>query len=305
MLIPSFRCGISKGKNKLHEDLYALLFTDVVRLVTYLPFYRIHEIELYFKKNVEILEPKSAIVYIDNIYNNMQKKLLEKFRESFGDVEFKVGNWRNRNNTWLNILRDSWEYNQETVVVDSDNVIDSIFLDIHRELGTASIYTVLDIDAWERSPQQFLRRSRFFTKIAGKDVYLYRVFEPRQTFRGGSLFFIGPKQVVVFTKVPEVEILNKLERALDRVHIWLRNFISDETLLGIVAYLMGIKEVPWVVASRHFHHGSAPGKVNEALVASAHRQFAKGLIKEFGSYEFYLYYLKYTAALVWNLRNLF
>jgi hypothetical protein len=67
-------------------------------------------------------------VYIDNIYNNIQKKLLEKFRESFGDVEFKVGNWRNRNNTWLNILRDGWEYNQETVVVDSDNVIDSIFL---------------------------------------------------------------------------------------------------------------------------------------------------------------------------------
>jgi len=39
--------------------------------------------------------------------------------------------------------------------------------------------------------------------------------------------------------VPEVEILNKLEHGLDRVHIWLRNFISDETLLGIVAYLMG------------------------------------------------------------------
>jgi Putative integral membrane protein DUF46. len=74
-----------------------------------------------------------------------------------------------------------------------------------------------------------------------------------------------------------VEILNKLEHGLDRVHIWLRNFISDETLLGIVAYLMGIKEVPWVVASRYFHHDSAPGKVNEALVASAHRQLAKGL----------------------------
>jgi len=39
--------------------------------------------------------------------------------------------------------------------------------------------------------------------------------------------------------VPEVEILNKLEHGLDRVHIWLRNFISDETLLAIVAYLMG------------------------------------------------------------------
>jgi len=191
MLIPSFRCGISKGKDKLHEDLYALLFTDVVRLVTYLPFYRVHEIELYFKKNVEILEPKSAIVYIDNIYNNMQKKLLEKFRESFGDVEFIVGNWRNRNNTWLNILRDGWEYNQETVAIDSDNVVDSIFLDIHRELGTASIYTVLDIDAWERSPQQFLRRSRFFTKIAGKDVYLYRVLNLGRLLEVDPSFSLG------------------------------------------------------------------------------------------------------------------
>ncbi len=33
----------------------------MVTLVTYLPFYRIHEINEYFMRNVEILKPRDAI----------------------------------------------------------------------------------------------------------------------------------------------------------------------------------------------------------------------------------------------------
>jgi len=54
-------------------------------------------------------------------------------------------------------------------------------------------------------------------------------------FRGGSIFFIGPKQVVVLMKLPELDILNKVERALDSVDVWLRGFITDEVLLGVIA----------------------------------------------------------------------
>ena len=54
-------------------------------------------------------------------------------------------------------------------------------------------------------------------------------------FRGGSIFFIGPKQVVILMKLLELDILNKVERALDSVDVWLRGFITDEVLLGVIA----------------------------------------------------------------------
>ena len=45
-------------------------------------------------------------------------------------------------------------------------------------------------------------------------------------------------------KLPELEILNKVERALDSVDVWLRGFIGDEMLLGVIAHLVGIREIP-------------------------------------------------------------
>jgi hypothetical protein len=63
-------------------------------------------------------------------------------------------------------------------------------------------------------------------------------------------------------KLPELEILNKVERALDSVDVWLRGFIGDEMLLGVIAHLMGIREIPWTIASHHLHHGSALGRAN-------------------------------------------
>lgn len=98
-----------------------------------------------------------------------------------------------------------------------------------------------------------------------KPLYVYRVYDNSMggLFRGGSVFFIGPKQVVALMKLPEPEILNKVERALNSVDVWLRGFISDETLLGVIAHLMGIEEVPWTIASHHLHHGSTPGRATK------------------------------------------
>jgi hypothetical protein len=47
-------------------------------LATYLPFYRLHEVTQYFMKNVEILQPKHVIVYVDNVYNEGQNEIIEK-----------------------------------------------------------------------------------------------------------------------------------------------------------------------------------------------------------------------------------
>ncbi|MGC9171211.1 MAG: hypothetical protein ACP5HD_10825 [Thermoproteus sp.] len=272
-------------------------------LATYLPFYRLHEVELYFLKNVEALRPKAAVVYLDNVYREEQRKIVERIAPP--GVEIKTGNWRNRNDTWLYMLRDFETYTGDWLVVDSDNVVEPHLAEAHGELrGRSPIYTVLDEEAWSRSPRNFLARSRPAGTAAGRPVYSYKVYDGswRGLLRGGSLYFIGPKQVVAFSKLFDREVVERVGRALSRVDVWLRNFISDETLLGVLAHLSGIEEVPWIVASHHYHHGSAPGRATKIYVAAAHYQFAKALGREFGG--FLRYRTKYMLSALKNLRYL-
>ncbi|WP_243670398.1 hypothetical protein [Vulcanisaeta sp. JCM 16161] len=222
-----------------------------------------------------------------------------------------MGNWRNRNNTWLTMLRDFHNLSGEVMVVDSDNVVEPSLTDVHKVLSTQGpIYTILDEEAWRRNPRHFLIRSRKINDIELPDgvrpVYAYKVYDNSISgmFRGGSVFFIGPKQVVTFMKLPDTELITKVERALNRVDPWLRNFISDETLLGIVAHLMGVIEVPWTIASHHYHHGSTLGKATELLVAAAHHQFAKELYREFHRREFIRYRIKYLLSTIRNIDNI-
>ncbi len=233
----------------------------MVTLVTYLPFYRMHEVIEYFIKNVELMKPRNAIVYIDNVFHERQKEIISKVIPN--SIEVRVGNWRNRNNTWLAMLRDFHNIGDEIMVIDSDNVIDESMPSIHEELRKYPLYSVLDEEAWSIVPWKFLIRSRRLGDIMVnneiKPLYAYRVYDDALSnifrgIRGGPTFFIGPKQAITFMKLPDIEIINRLERALGRVDPWLRSHISDETLLGIVAHLMGIVEVPWTIASHHYHH---------------------------------------------------
>mgnify|MGYP001772933776 CR=1 FL=1 len=281
----------------------------MVTLVTYLPFYRIHEINEYFMRNVEILKPKNAIAYIDNVFHERQKEIINKVIPN--NVEVKLGNWRNRNNTWLTMLKDFHSIGSEIMVVDSDNVVEPVLIEVHEVLSAqALIYTILEVEVWRRNPSHLLIRSRKIGDIKlssdTRPVYAYKVYDNSMKgfFRSGSIFFIGPKQVVTFMKLPEIELINRVERAINQVDPWLRNFISDETLLGVIAYLMGVREVPWTVASHHHHHGSTLGKATELLVAAAHYQFAKALYREFHRREFTRYRIKYLLSTIKNLRNL-
>jgi hypothetical protein len=276
--------------------------------VTYLPFYRIHEVGIYFSKNIEVMRPKAAIVYVDNVYHEEQKEVLARVLP--GDIEARIGNWRNRSDTWIAMLRDFHMLGDEVMVIDSDNLVTSDLPKIHHELKGNPIYTILDEEAWKSCPSHFLTRSRKIGELHiesySKPVYAYRVYDDSLggLFRGGSVFFIGPKQVVAVSKPLDQEILNKVERALDSVDTWLRNFISDETLLGVITYLSSIKEVPWTIASHHLHHGSAPGRATKLLVAAAHYQFAKGLVREFGGWEFRRYQFKYALSMIRNLSSI-
>jgi len=261
-------------------------------------------------RNVEVMKPRAAIVYVDNVYHEKQREILARVLS--GNVEVRFGNWRNRNNTWLSMLRDFHTLGDEVMVVDSDNRVTEDLPRIHGELRGHPIYTILDEGSWRRYLQRFLIRSRKIGELSidgnTKPLYAYKVYDSSigGLFRGsrGPTFFIGPKQVVALTKLPEPEILNKVERALDNVDVWLRGFISDETLLGVIAHLMGIREVPWTIASHHLHHGSTPGGATKLLVAAAHYQFAKGLVREFGRPEFRKYQFRYALSMVRNVGSI-
>ncbi len=152
----------------------------MVTLVTYLPFYRIHEVNEYFMRNVEILKPRIAIVYIDNVYHEKQKEIISKVIPS--NIEVRVGNWRNRNDTWLTMLKDFHSLNGDVMVVDSDNVVEPSLVEIHKVLSAWNpIYTILDEEAWRRNPRHFLIRSRKINDIKLSDsvrpVYAYKVYD--------------------------------------------------------------------------------------------------------------------------------
>ncbi len=281
----------------------------MVVLITYLPFYRIHEISEYFIKNIEIISPRTAIAYIDNVYHERQKEIISKVLPS--NIDVITGNWRNRNSTWITILKDFFNFNDEIMVIDSDNIVEQTFPQIHSELRRMNmIYTILDEETWKRNPRHLLVRSRKVSEIkvnnGTKPIYAYRVYDGsiNAIFKGGSIFFIGPKQVVVLTKMFDIEILNRVEKALNNVDPWLRNFISDETLLGIIAHLMSISEVPWTIASHHYHHGSTLGRATKFLVAAAHYQFSEGLVKEFKIQQFRRYMIKYALSMIKNFRSI-
>jgi len=193
----------------------------------------------HFMRNIEVLKPRSAIVYVDNVFHEKQREILLKIIPE--SIEIKFGNWRNRNNTWIAMLRDFHTLGDEVMVVDGDNSVTEDLPRIHSELRGYPIYTILDEEAWRRNPQHFPVRSRKIGELningSTKPLYAYKVYDDSISvlFRGGSIFFIGPKQVVVLMKLPEPEILDKVERALDSVDVWLRGFITDEVLLGVIA----------------------------------------------------------------------
>jgi hypothetical protein len=268
----------------------------LVILVTYLPFYRIHEIAEFFVKNIEAIKPERALIFIDNVYHEKQKELALKFLPNYTDYVF--GNWGSRNDTWIAMfkrLRQDYHITGDVIFIDSDNVVTEDFLEHHHVLRPYGVYGILDHECWARGAQQFLKRC--FTKDREHAIFMYKVYEPKNYFRGGSPFFWGPKQVVYFGSLPSEGLIDRLNVALMHVTPYIRNLVSDESLLGVMAWLMGINCIPWTVASHHFHHGSGRG-ADKQLIAKAHAQFAKGLWSTFRKKEFLAYYIKYKAIML-------
>jgi len=275
-------------------------------LATYMPFYRIHEVLEYFTRNVELIKPGRAIVYVDNVFHDRQREVLSKVIPS--TIEVRVGNWRSRGGTWFTMLSD-FQGEGDVAIMDSDNILDPLFPKAHS-LMNYDMYTVLDREGWNRGASNHMLRSRKIGEISLGEtsipVFGYRVYEPGLR-RKGTVLFIGPKQVVVYRKLPELSIIRKVEEAFLEVPPELRPFINDEGVLGILAYLSGIRETPWIVMSNHMHHGSEhpPSRTRKAIVASAHIKFAKALRKRFSDKAFRQYERKYMLSLIKDAWYLF
>ncbi len=266
-----------------------------MRLVTYLPFYRIHEVELYFNKSVEAVKPDRSVVYLDNVFSKEQENIA---RSLIKQHELKFGDWGNRGSTWFSMLRDMSRENETTIIVDSDNVLDGQIRDIDI---VDDVYTVHHKEEGKTLTNSYMKRSREgeTLNVQGKSIttFFYRVYEG-SVLSSGSTFFIGPKQAVIFKKSPDPRIIDGVERAFNSVQPAMRRFISDEAVLGVIVYLMGLREVRWFICSEHYHYGLNKLPPNKLLIALAHAQFASGLYAEFKATEFLRYWAKYRLVLI-------
>jgi len=269
-------------------------------LVTYMPFYRIHEVEEYFLRSAENAGAEESMVFVDNVFHPSQRRILERELH----IPFEAGNWGSRGATWFAMLRELGGRG-EVVFMDSDNVLDPGFRGVAGRLP-GDAYGIIDWEEWGRGAVHFVRRSSPSGEldVGGRrlPLFLYRVYDESAAglLRGGSVFFFGPKQAVGLRRFPDPDLLERVERAFLGVQHDLRRFISDETVLGVLMHLMGISEVPWTAASHHYHHGSTPGYAFKPFVAMAHAQFGGNLYAEFRRPEFRRYWLKYRLSFLRN-----
>jgi hypothetical protein len=256
-------------------------------LVTYLPFHRIHEVGETFKYNFEQTHAKRAIVYVDNIYTDVQKRLVQRVSETLMEnVETRPVNWMDRSLTLLNIIEDSMVEPTDTLIVDSDNFLGENFGDLDNRLQEAGFgyYTIME--RGYPTMHRFIARSRVIGTVTLTNNMLIQVYGYRVTGTWRGIFFIGRKQAVKLDK----QLLRKLDRrvildaqkALLKMPLPLRNNMSDETTLGFVYYYSGVREVPWCIHSTHTAHESTQNVspiFKRMLSSSAICFFARSLPK--------------------------
>jgi hypothetical protein len=267
-------------------------------LVTYVPFHRFHEVVEWQLLNARRLGVDYVTAYVDNVFAKEQVELLGLITDRFNDkVTVRTGNWRSRCGTWFSIIRDHMRLGKPFVVVDSDNEVvnpDKVlrFVDwvVKKYVPMAGVLDTTALVGGKDIPPQFMRRTTKVDEEYGMKIGFYETYKP--SLRGNP-FFIGPKQIVVLNLVGEGGIydgekvsrtLGRIERAFTAVNPVLRNYISDKTLLGLLAHLLGICCVPYLVGgTAHHTHNSTPGVVQrhyKHLVARAHYEFAKALCRE-------------------------
>ncbi|MEM0272718.1 MAG: hypothetical protein QW514_09285 [Thermoprotei archaeon] len=274
-------------------------------LITYVPFYRVHEIKKYFAQNMANLKPNRSIVYVDNVFEEAQKNMLEQIFPN--GVQLRTGNWKDRNLCFIQILKDMKSESSNALVVDSDNILEQGFRELDDALSKAgySYYTVLDYEC--TTLKKFLSRSILLSKLelwgSKISVYGYRVIG---TWKG--IFFLGPKQAVKLDRQLleklDTHVIVDVENSLLKIEPDVRYHITDETTLGLIYYYSGIDVVPWVIFSHHQRHDLSKTidlRTRRMLNATARAQFARGMLKrKYG--RMYWFYIRYKLSqIIYNL----
>jgi hypothetical protein len=255
-------------------------------LVTYLPFYRIHEIKDYFLLNKENLKTVKSIVYVDNVYHRSQAEILKELFNN--EVEIRPVNWNDRNLTLLQILEDTKKEKWDCLVIDSDNILGKDFQKIDELMIEAGFdyYNVDHIKGGFYAPimnsRRPIKRIRKLVTINRHDISL-SVYSYKITGVWRGILFIGPKQAVRLSKkiMEELDwgVVEDTRKALLKVEPFLRGHIADEWTLGVVYYYSGLKEIPWIAYSEHHHDESSPKSstcLKKIIKSTAMSQFAKG-----------------------------
>lgn len=261
-------------------------------LITYLPFYRIHEIEKYFRANIDNLRTNKNIVYVDNVYNEFQKDIL---KERFPYVEIRTCNFNDRNLCYIQILEDQIKEPSDVLVIDSDNILIDDFQKIDDEMQRAgfSFYNVAD-KGWNSA--SLGKRSSKIGEIKA-NVNIYPVYSFKISGIHRMIFFIGPKQAVKLDK-NVLDRMNKkaimdIKNSMQKIDLRFRNYISDETTLGFIYYYSGINDIPWIIGTEHECHMSTPitdVKTFRMLRALTFSQLGKNLMRNGYSRGYWLYF---------------
>jgi len=213
-----------------------------VILATYLPIFRAHELQV-FQKNVELLRPDQVVVCVDYFFDERQHDMLRPYLPP--GASLIIGNWRNRTSCLLRLV-DIIAKEGDGLVVDSDAVLAEEFLDLDKRLEEP-LYHVAE------SPWRHRRVVRV-ERRGGVDVYYWRL---KALWSRYIQVFVGPKLAIRIKRRLPLDVKPILD-VVESMDPLLASVIADETMLGVVYDRAGIAEVPFVVACRHYPHGSYP-----------------------------------------------
>ena len=265
-------------------------------LVTYIPFTRIHELDLYFSKNREILAPKRAIAYVD-VKHDWQKEVTKSRAPDW--LEIRFGDWGDGSTCISDVFLDLKKETTNVIIVDSDNILDQNFQDTDNQMVEAGFdyYAVMEVD----SPKALVYTKRSPKILSLKDGTEVRGYKIPGLWSGPV--FVGPKQALRFGKATldklNTDVIKDASNAMKQVDPNLRRFVSDETPIGAILYYSGIKVSPWIIKSTHYQRFVPSPEPSGYRILNAAACSSYGKKMKCAKYRrFYWYYFRYKIALL-------
>jgi hypothetical protein len=264
------------------------------RLVTYVPFERLHEIENYFLKNKDIIRPSRSIVFVDGEIPWQADVVKQRLPP---DIEVRYGTWGNGPACVIDILTYLKLEPSNTLIVDSDNVLDPDFLNLEPLIAEKyDLYAIQNHD--DTIGPIYEKRSNYVCTLSDG----HRVFEYRIPGHYNGILNIGPKQAIRLGGSSlgrlSQRVLDDMKVAVLSIDFKLRRFLADETNWGTILYYSGIERTPWTYGSTHYQRKSPQYSVPSRYVANATActVYGKKMMRRYRRY--ILYYLRYKLAVI-------